>query len=160
MSSLPVAIAVVCIGNNILKVFVFQKKQTFTSIPGDPAPGPNTTTPLLSPPGNNPQTLPNQLEQEKTAGVEADSRSSNPFSLTVFPNPALGVTKISFTVSNAQHIRIEILGFSGRCIAVPIDGDFIAGEYTYSWDPGALPSGIYLCRLTGDGTAAVRIVLQ
>ncbi|NUQ22512.1 MAG: T9SS type A sorting domain-containing protein [Saprospiraceae bacterium] len=143
-----------------IEVFVFQKKKTLISVPGEPALGPNTAVLLVTPPINDTQTPPNQVKQEKLAEVKPDSQLSNPISLAIFPNPTRGMTNISFTLPFAQPVLLEILDFSGRQLAVLAKGEYPAGEHTLSWNPEELPPGIYLCRLIADRAAAIRIILQ
>lgn len=142
------------------EIFVFQKKKTIISVPGDPAPDPNTAVLLLAPSGNNDEVSSKQPELNKQTRVEPDSGVTNLLSLAVFPNPAHSIVNISFTLPTAQAVRLEILDFSGRQVALPARGELPSGEHTVAWNPEEQSPGIYICRLTAVRTVAIRIVLQ
>jgi hypothetical protein len=79
--------------------------------------------------------------------------------LRLRPNPALAQnhpnpftsrgqqTRFSYTVSGIAPMRLEILDRFGRVLAVLDEGLKPAGTYSVTWNPGDLPSGVYLCVL-------------
>ncbi len=95
--------------------------------------------------------------------VPAVSRISS-----IGPNPFRGATAIVFALSaraGAGGARLEVFDVSGRRVATLLDRAASAGPHTIAWDGrgdagGALPSGVYLARLTTrDGVASRRLVM-
>ncbi len=76
------------------------------------------------------------------------------------PNPARSEATVSFEVAEAGPVRVEVLDVLGRRVAALTDGIVAAGEHTARWEAGALPSGLYLVRLTaGDQIQTRRLTL-
>lgn len=80
------------------------------------------------------------------------------------PNPSTGATRMSFSLPQSGHARLEILDLSGRR-AWEREGSFPAGRQTLRWDgtttAGArVGSGLYFVRLTTPwGDRMQRLVL-
>lgn len=81
-----------------------------------------------------------------------------------FPNPFNPRTSISFTISDAAAVTIEIFDVAGRKITTLIDAYLESGEHRVEWDgtdasgaPAA--SGIYLYRMRADGMSQSRKML-
>lgn len=76
------------------------------------------------------------------------------------PNPAQNQATVTFEVGEAGPVRVEVLDVLGRRVAVLKDAIVAAGEHTARWDAGALPSGLYLVRLSaGDQVHTQRLTL-
>src|SRR5690606_15653807 len=76
------------------------------------------------------------------------------------PNPAQNQATVTFEVGEAGPVRVEVLDVLGRRGAVLKDEVVTAGEHTARWDAGALPSGLYLVRLSaGDQVHTQRLTL-
>jgi len=76
------------------------------------------------------------------------------------PNPAQNQATVTFEVGEAGPVRVEVLDVLGRRVAVLKDEVVTAGEHTARWDAGALPSGLYLVRLSaGDQVHTQRLTL-
>lgn len=73
-----------------------------------------------------------------------------------FPNPFNPTTSIAYTVQSAGHITLEVFDLLGRSVSVLVDGVVAAGDYTTQFDAAALPSGMYLYRLTSGNQATTR----
>lgn len=71
--------------------------------------------------------------------------------LDCWPNPFNDRTRIRFTVPQPGRIQLALYDIMGRKIAVIVDERRSAGLHWIDFDAGALPSGIYFCRLTGSG---------
>ncbi len=65
-----------------------------------------------------------------------------------YPNPFNPSTTISFELSAASQVRLEVFNLLGQQVAVVSSGTKSAGRYTVSWDAGKFASGVYLYRLT------------
>lgn len=76
------------------------------------------------------------------------------------PNPFNPVTRISYEVSETQHVRLAIYDVAGRLVEELVNEVKNAGEYVVEWDAGVLPSGVYFYRLqTGNETMVRRATL-
>jgi len=72
------------------------------------------------------------------------------------PNPARGLTRLSYTLSRAGHVRLAVYDAAGRRVLLVRDGELAAGQHEDSLvlrsEGGrALPSGLYLVRLEAEG---------
>jgi hypothetical protein len=109
-------------------------------------------------------------------GLEFDPDTSvnplapaGPFALTSHPNPFNPRTDISFELSRAQAIVVEIFDASGRRLRTLASGHFAAGRHRIAFDGldgrgRALSSGVYFARVAGTaqpgGIDAVKLVLM
>ena len=71
------------------------------------------------------------------------------------PNPTTETARVSLTVADAQHVRVEAFDALGRRVAVVFDGGVAAGaEQALVFDATLLPSGPYLLRISGETFSA------
>ncbi len=75
------------------------------------------------------------------------------------PNPSREAVSLRYEVDHAAHVRIDLYDVRGRHIMRLVDGVRTAGSYAAAWDGStaegdAVPSGVYLVRLTVDGSPA------
>jgi hypothetical protein len=68
-----------------------------------------------------------------------------------YPNPFNPVTTITFALSEPEPINLSIYTLDGQRVATVRDGLAPAGRHAVTWDGSGLASGVYLCRLTGQG---------
>jgi hypothetical protein len=78
-----------------------------------------------------------------------------------FPNPFNPVTTITFDLTAAEHVRLDVFDVSGRLLATPVDGMKGAGRHRVEWngrDAGGslVPSGICFYRMRTAGFEATR----
>ena len=71
----------------------------------------------------------------------------------VYPNPAAGRATVAFTAGGVA--RLDVFDALGRRVAVLWDGPARPG-LTATLDAAALPAGVYVLRLRGEGGAATR----
>ncbi|GMU89935.1 MAG: hypothetical protein AMXMBFR49_21410 [Chlorobiota bacterium] len=67
-----------------------------------------------------------------------------------YPNPFNGATVIPVHMGKAGMARIEIFNTNGERVTVLLDRELDRGDHLIPFDPGGLPSGIYLYRLVTD----------
>lgn len=72
------------------------------------------------------------------------------------PNPVVGSGRIGFTLPGRTHVRLALFDMQGRRMATLVDKVMEAGRHDAQLVAGALPSGVYLCRLEAGGTARSR----
>jgi penicillin V acylase-like amidase (Ntn superfamily) len=73
-----------------------------------------------------------------------------------FPNPFNQGTEISYRLDGSGDVRVSICSPSGREMNVLFEGKQTAGEHRIWWFPAGIPSGIYVCRFQGGGSAEAR----
>ena len=66
--------------------------------------------------------------------------------LCIYPNPSSGSSTVSFHLSKAEQIRIDLFDLNGRMIETVFESDYSIQHQT-DLEMGHLPSGIYICRL-------------
>ncbi|MCR4440053.1 MAG: T9SS type A sorting domain-containing protein [bacterium] len=97
---------------------------------------------------------------EMITSVPAEDRSTDlptQFSLAQnYPNPFNPATTIEFSLPHAGLVRLVVCDVLGREVAVLVSARLSAGRHKVEWDAGAVPAGVYLCRLTTEGLAAVK----
>lgn len=69
-----------------------------------------------------------------------------------FPNPFNPVTSISFDLVSDSRILLRIFDTQGKEIFTAINDFRTAGRYSYRWDAGNLPSGVYFYKLDAIST--------
>jgi hypothetical protein len=73
-----------------------------------------------------------------------------------YPNPFNPTTTIEFAVPHEARVRIEVFNLLGQTVAIPVDGMRTAGFHRVVFEASALPSGLYLYRLTSDGVTMLK----
>jgi hypothetical protein len=77
-----------------------------------------------------------------------------------YPNPFNPSTVIRYSLNRAGDVSLRVYDIFGRELEALAQGYQAAGDYQLTWQPGALPSGIYFCRLrTGLSTETKRLAL-
>lgn len=79
--------------------------------------------------------------------------------LEIRPNPFVQSTKIIYK-SDGGHTLLQIFDTLGRLIKTPVDADLAAGSYTYDYDSGALPPGVYYVRLQNGSAQQVKAMIK
>ena len=71
-------------------------------------------------------------------------------SLSVYPNPFNGSTRIGFSIAKVSDVKIEIFDVLGRVVDTPVDCHFSAGNHSTIWNSNGYSSGIYFCKFASD----------
>lgn len=79
-----------------------------------------------------------QEEEERKYEFKLDENYPNPF------NPS---TVISYSLSKSTHIKLSVFDINGREVAVLIDKNQNAGNYSKNFDATGLSSGVYFYQL-------------
>ncbi|MBH31648.1 MAG: hypothetical protein CMG71_06625 [Candidatus Marinimicrobia bacterium] len=67
-----------------------------------------------------------------------------------FPNPFNGETSISVSISSEREVSLEVFNALGIRVATVFNGSLPAGDYSFRWQSGGMPSGIYFARLSSS----------
>ena len=73
-----------------------------------------------------------------------------------YPNPFNPSTTISYALPTAGQVQITVFDILGREVARLVDAVQPAGTYAVVFNTGALPSGVYIYRMTSGSFSAVR----
>ncbi len=73
-----------------------------------------------------------------------------------YPNPFSERTKLSFSLNKPTFVSVAIFDLLGRQVEELVAGYLPQGGHHVSFDASTLPSGVYLYRIEGDGSAKTR----
>jgi immune inhibitor A len=98
------------------------------------------------------------------SGTEDDPPTSLPSTALLnqnYPNPFNPGTVISFNLTSAQNVTLDIYNLTGQKVRRLYDDRATAGETSLTWDATTdagepVASGVYLYRLTSDGQQLTR----
>jgi flagellar hook assembly protein FlgD len=85
--------------------------------------------------------------------------------MSAYPNPFNPRTTVTFEMTDAQSVKLEICDMRGRVVKQLHNGMVEAGQFEAVWNGTdfsghILPSGVYLAKLTGNGIGnAYKLVL-
>jgi hypothetical protein len=95
-----------------------------------------------------------------TVSAEDEYRFAVGFELNeIYPNPVRTSATISFRLATGTDVSIKIYDVAGRELAEVAQGYHEAGSHTVSWNAQSNSSGVYYCRLVGDGISEVKKVV-
>lgn len=99
---------------------------------------------------------------ELLVSVEGDV-DDLPATLTIsgiYPNPALQEARLDFSITDPQHVTIELFDILGRNVGRLIDRQMSANQtYSITLDRGELASGTYFVRISGDSFVETRPIV-
>jgi surface protein len=84
--------------------------------------------------------------------IESDERTSTITLLQNYPNPFNPSTVIGFQLSETSHVQLTIHDALGREVAVLVSQRIAAGSHQIEWMANQMASGMYVYRLTANGT--------
>ncbi len=102
---------------------------------------------------------------QAAAGVPNGPGLSEGRRLMAAPNPFQPGTVLSFQVSHAGPVRLEMFDSSGRLVATLADRVFEPGQYSIPWDGRTVagteaPSGVYFARRTDAQSTVSAMVIR
>ncbi len=86
------------------------------------------------------------------------STSGNSY-LEIWGTPFTQSARIVYK-TDGGHTLLQIFDTMGRLIKVPVDAELAAGTYTYSFDSGPLPAGVYYARLQNGPIQQVKAMVK
>ena len=79
--------------------------------------------------------------------------------LEIWGTPFTQSTIIKYK-TDGGHTLLQIFDTMGRLITTPVDKDLPAGSYTYNYNSGSLPAGVYYARLQNGPTQQVKAMIK
>lgn len=77
-----------------------------------------------------------------------------------YPNPFNPITHISFSLPEAQQVKISVFDLSGQEVAVLMDENKAAGKYSVMFNASGISSGTYIVHMqTGNISRSQRVTL-
>ncbi len=97
---------------------------------------------------------------EESPADEAVLDETHRFELDNYPNPFNPATTITYSLPQAEQVRLSIYDVLGREVRRLVDAQQAAGRHEVVFDAGTLPSGTYFYRVeTPSGVQAKKLVL-
>ncbi len=86
-----------------------------------------------------------------TAGAPGPSGDVTHSLSVLHPNPAVGTTRFTLSVSTTQHVDVSLFDITGRLVALVSDGATTAGvTHVFNVDASSLSAGVYVLRVRGE----------
>jgi len=80
--------------------------------------------------------------------------------LSNYPNPCRESTKITYNISNRQHVKLSVYNLWGEMISVLADQQQRAGRHIISYNTSGIPPGIYYYNLqTGKDSRTGKMIV-
>lgn len=87
-----------------------------------------------------------------TIGIQPQSSEINTFQLYQnYPNPFNPSTLISYNLSTASHVTLQVYDVSGKLVSTLIDKKQSSGFYEIDFNGNGLPSGVYYYAVSLNG---------
>lgn len=94
------------------------------------------------------------------AGIFSPQLNDNDFQLQNSPNPFSQTTNISYVLSTAAQVRLEIIDISGNPVITLSDENKPVGEFESDWDASGNKPGVYYAVLSsGKNRSVCKMVL-
>ncbi len=78
-----------------------------------------------------------------------------------YPNPFNPLTTINYVLNKQNQVTLRVYNIKGQLVKILVNKFQKAGIYQVTWQPDALPSGIYFYRLRAGGFSQTKkLVLQ
>jgi len=102
------------------------------------------------------------VRPETTTSIGEEDALPNSLSLSQnYPNPFNPSTLISYSLPEVSAVRLEVFNLQGQRIAVLVNGVQAAGQYQFNYDASALPTGLYVYRIsTPYGSMSKKMTLM
>jgi hypothetical protein len=79
--------------------------------------------------------------------------------LEIWGSPFTQSTTIKYK-TDGGHTLLQIFDTMGRLIVTPVDKELPAGSYTYNYNSGSLPAGVYYARLQNGPVQQVKAMIK
>ena len=79
--------------------------------------------------------------------------------LEIWGTPFTQSTTIKYK-TDGGHTLLQISDTMGRLVKTPVDADLPAGSYSYNYESGSLPAGVYYARLQNGSMQQVKAMIK
>jgi hypothetical protein len=76
-----------------------------------------------------------------------------------YPNPVSNTTTIEFHIPANGKVSLEILDNKGQVIDKIVNGKFVSGDHTVTWNSSNHQSGLFFCRLQYGGSTLTQKIM-
>lgn len=95
-----------------------------------------------------------------TTGVK-ETAQNNVGNVSVYPNPANGLTSVTFDLKSGSKADIEVVNVLGQKVTSVASSSYAAGEHTVYFNAADMNNGIYFVNVTtAEGKATYRFVVS
>lgn len=98
-----------------------------------------------------------------TTAVDPEGAFASPLAFSLFPvypNPFNSMATVTFALPASGQARVSLFDLFGREISILYNQSASAGQYSFHWNAGEMPSGIYWLRLeSGISMMTQKIVI-
>jgi hypothetical protein len=92
--------------------------------------------------------------------IKTQDDSANPY-FTIYPNPVMSSTIITYRVSQKQRVTVSIYNSAGALVEILQDKVAEKGNHSITWRPSRLNKGIYFCAvMRGNKTLTKKLFLK
>jgi S-formylglutathione hydrolase len=95
--------------------------------------------------------IPSGGEPISKGGEDATVGSTSKVLSDIFPNPFNPTTQIRFELADAGMVRVRVYNVLGQLVAELVNGNLSSGVHSVAFDGSSLSSGLYICRIEGNG---------
>jgi hypothetical protein len=92
-------------------------------------------------------------------GAADPARGGHPLSLAAFPNPARGITAVTFSAPRGSPTRVDVVDVRGRRLAHLFEAIAAGEPQTVRWGAADMPAGVYFLRVESGATAKTKLTL-
>jgi hypothetical protein len=105
--------------------------------------------------------LNNRPDRPTNPAIEPNGPLTGAFEVfSARPNPFSATTEFGVRVARTEEVRVEVFNTVGQRVALLHDGALAAGDvHEFTLEASALPSGVYLYRITGESFVETRPVV-
>ena len=83
------------------------------------------------------------------------------YSITNYPNPFTGKTRIAFKIPTTSHVKVEVFDLFGKKITTLVNENKAIGKHHVEWNAVGYASGIYFCRISiGEFVTTKKLILN
>ena len=84
---------------------------------------------------------------------------NNNSDILIYPNPVTSKINIQFYLKEKQQIKIQLFDISGKQQTTIFNKMYTSGEHTINENLDYIPTGVYICRLTGKQFISQKLVI-
>ena len=121
--------------------------------------GINSSNIYIGDPHHGPITIPVEIYFQSATDVKEEFSLGSPFSFSLnqnFPNPFNPMTKIIYSIPEAQKVVVKVYNVLGNEIMTLVNGEKPKGNYTINLDLAGYPSGVYFYKIKTEKFARTR----